>query len=131
MLTRDQVRDLCGAGVEIGAHTCGHPILASLNLPESDCEIRESKERLEELVPQDVRLFAYPNGRPGIDYHASHVAQVKRAGFLAACSTQSGVVSPTSDQWQLPRFTPWDTSPARFLGRLLLHRRQQRTERQR
>jgi len=124
MMTPDQLRELSDAGIEIGAHTCAHPILASLQPEDAAREIRTSKDDLETLLQRRVRYFAYPNGRPGLDYGSGHVEQVKDAGFEAACSTHSGVISPSTDQWQLPRFTPWDRTPERFLARLLVHRRQ-------
>jgi len=41
------------------------------------------------------------------------------AGFTAAVSTVPGVSTHHSDQWQLARFTPWDTTPLRFAAKLV------------
>ncbi|MET0320091.1 MAG: polysaccharide deacetylase family protein, partial [Duganella sp.] len=61
-------------------------------------------------------LFAYPNGRPGTDYRACHVALVRQAGFEGAVTTSPG--AGLADVWQLPRFTPWDARQWRFHLRL-------------
>ena len=114
MMTSEQVRRLHRAGMEIGAHTVNHPILAVLNRDEARREIAESKEHLEGLLGDRVRLFAYPNGVPMSDYVADQVQLVRQCGFSAAVSTAWGVASAGSDFFQLPRFTPWDRSAWRY-----------------
>jgi len=120
MMTRDQVQRLASAGMEIGAHTMTHPILRTLSDEEARREIHESRAVLESMVGGSVRAFAYPNGRPRDDYSERDKAIVKSLGFDYALSTQWGAASARSDPYQLPRFTPWDQEPARWLGRLLL-----------
>lgn len=119
MMATGQVRKLRDAGMEIGAHTVTHPILARLPAREARREIEESREFLEGLLNERVSLFAYPNGKPGQDYRPEHVEMVRRMGFVAAVSTAWGVSTPSSDRWQLARFTPWDRTPLRFVLRLL------------
>ena len=118
MLTPAQVRELAVAGMTIGGHTRTHPILVRTPDAQARDEIGGGREELEGIVCQPVRLFAYPNGRPGRDYEARHVALVKECGFDAAVSTAPGVSTRASDLYQLPRFTPWDRTPARFALRL-------------
>ena len=67
-----------------------------------------------------LRAFAYPNGRPGDDYTERDRDIVRELGFECALSTWWGAASAKSDFFQLPRFTPWDQDPARWLARLLL-----------
>lgn len=119
MMTAEQVRHLRASGMDIGAHTVTHPILARLEPERAEGEIRESKRRLEAITGSPVSLFAYPNGRPGRDYCREHVGMVEKAGFEAAVSTAPGVAHAASDRFQLPRFTPWDRSPGRFVLRLM------------
>jgi hypothetical protein len=66
------------------------------------------------MIGKSVTLFAYPNGRPGIDYGPDHVRMVREAGFTAAFSTAWGAADSASDRWQLPRFTPWTRQPRKF-----------------
>jgi peptidoglycan/xylan/chitin deacetylase (PgdA/CDA1 family) len=121
MMTADQVRGLQDAGMAIGGHTVSHPILARTGDAEAEREIGEGREALEGILGERVPLFAYPNGRPGVDYRSEHVAMVRRAGFQGAVSTAWGVNrSGRADPFQIRRFTPWDQTPGRFAGRLLL-----------
>ncbi|MGE5101168.1 MAG: polysaccharide deacetylase family protein, partial [Deltaproteobacteria bacterium] len=119
MMTTSGVRMLRASGMEIGAHTVSHPILSRLALEDARREIAESKETLENLIQEPVELFAYPNGRPGVDYLAAHTRLPHEAGFVAAVSTGWGTAHRTSDTMQLPRFTPWDRTRGRFALRLL------------
>jgi peptidoglycan/xylan/chitin deacetylase (PgdA/CDA1 family) len=123
MMTSAQVRALHAAGMEIGAHTVSHPILRALAPEAAAVELQESRARLESLTGAKVRYFAYPNGRPGSDYDEQHVSLARECGFEAAFSTRRGACSRASDRWQLPRFTPWDRSPARWISRLVLELR--------
>ncbi len=119
MMTSRQVLQLRQAGMQIGAHTCSHPILASLPDGAAVDEIKGSKAALEALLQESVALFAYPNGKPGKDYLAKDVLMVRDAGFLAAVSTAPGVSSAATDPFQLPRFSPWDASRLRYGIRML------------
>ena len=110
--------------MEIGGHTVTHPILARLPSSAARTEIVQGREQLESLLGAPVTLFAYPNGKPGQDYLPEHVAMVRELGFSAAVATAWGAASATTDAWQLPRFTPWDKTPARFMVRLLWNYRQ-------
>lgn len=128
MMTTEQVRGLHANGMEIGAHTVTHPILASLDPKRAGSEIRDGKHRLEEITGSPVRLFAYPNGKPGRDYRREHVGMVRELGFEAAVSTAWGVAHAASDPYQLPRFTPWDRTPGKFALRLLQNTFRARSE---
>ena len=123
MMTSTQVEELCSLGFEVGGHTVSHPILRVLGAGDAVQEIGEGKAQLERITGRRVDLFAYPNGRPGADYGPEHAAMVRELGFTLAVSTRRGVCSPRADRWQLPRFTPWDRTPGRFLSRMLLEYR--------
>jgi peptidoglycan/xylan/chitin deacetylase (PgdA/CDA1 family) len=119
MMTSAQVRQLHRAGIEIGGHTVNHPIIARLPSAAARQEIADGKHALEALIDAPVTVFAYPNGKPGQDYHAEHVAMVRQLGFEAAVSTSWGAARPGGDQFQLPRFTPWDRDRLRFTLRMM------------
>jgi peptidoglycan/xylan/chitin deacetylase (PgdA/CDA1 family) len=121
MMTDAGVRRLRDAGMGIGGHTVNHPILASTDPAEARREIAQGREYLEGLLGERLTLFAYPNGRPHQDYRAEHVEMVKAMGFRAAVSTAWGAARSGTDRFQLPRFTPWDRSPARFAARLVIN----------
>lgn len=123
MMTSAQVRQLHQAGMEIGGHTVNHPILAKMDAAGARREISQGKEALEGIIGVPVRLFAYPNGKPGQDYLAEHAAMVKECGFEAAVSTSWGSARPGGDLFQLPRFTPWDHDRLRFMLRMVQNAR--------
>ncbi|MEO8249625.1 MAG: polysaccharide deacetylase family protein [Burkholderiales bacterium] len=114
MLTSSQLLDLHRAGMQIGAHTVSHPILARLEQAAQAAEINASKRFLETLLQERIGLFAYPNGKPGTDYNTKSIELARAAGFDAAVSTAWGAADKATDPFQLPRFTPWDRSALRF-----------------
>jgi peptidoglycan/xylan/chitin deacetylase (PgdA/CDA1 family) len=120
MMSSAQVRQLAEAGMAIGAHTVSHPILCKLSQDEARAEIERGRADLERIVGHPIRAFAYPNGRPGDDYTLRDRGIVEDLGFDFAVSTRWGAATAGSDRYQLPRFTPWDREPSRWLARLLL-----------
>ena len=123
MMTSYEVKAMRHAGMQIGAHTVSHPILARLTDEQARQEIEGSKHFLEQLLGERVGLFAYPNGKPGEDYTAQSVALVRSLDFDAAVSTQWGTSGMGDDLFQIRRFTPWDQTQLRFGARLLANLR--------
>ncbi|MFG6466423.1 polysaccharide deacetylase family protein [Roseateles sp. BYS87W] len=125
MMSSDDVRRLHAAGMQVGAHTVTHPILATLDARGAADEIERSRDVLQSLLGAPVRLFAYPNGKPGTDFLPDvHPALVRELGFAAAVTTRWAAARRGDDVFQIPRFTPWDRSPAKFalrLARNLMH----------
>ncbi|GHU08821.1 polysaccharide deacetylase [Betaproteobacteria bacterium] len=119
MLNATQVRAIYAAGMVIGAHTVNHPCLRACADDEAELEISEGRARLEAIIDDQVKLFAYPYGKPGKDYDARHVAMVEKLGFEAAFSTSWGSNLASADSYQLLRFTPWDRKRWRFGLRML------------
>lgn len=119
MMRSDQVVTLHRHGMEIGAHTITHPILAAIPDDQARHEIEQGKKVLEELIGDPIKIFAYPNGKPGTDYLPKHRDMVSEMGFAAAVSTHWGVSTSGTDIYQLRRFTPWDKTPGKFMLRLL------------
>lgn len=117
MMTSQQVRELRDAGMQIGAHTRSHPILAKLEADAAYAEIAQSQRFLESVLGERVGLFAYPNGKPGTDYIPESVRIVRELGFDAAVSTTKGAANSETDLFQIPRFTPWDRSRLKFGAR--------------
>jgi peptidoglycan/xylan/chitin deacetylase (PgdA/CDA1 family) len=119
MLTRDMICAMAQQGIEIGAHTISHPILTSLSDDNAREEIAGGKQQLESIIGRSVRLFAYPNGKVGMDFDGRHVAMAKEAGFDAAFTTAMGAANKGHDRFQIPRSRPWDDTPFFFGLRLL------------
>ena len=118
MMTRAQVRTLHQSGIEIGAHTVDHPILASVADEVAESQIRASREQLEAMIGAPVKSFAYPNGKPHRDYLARHVGMARAAGFDLALATAWGAATAESDPFQIPRVAAWDSDALRYGLRL-------------
>ena len=119
MMSSDNVAELHTAGMNIGAHTVHHPILSKISQDEARVEIVESKKHLESLLGASVSSFAFPNGKPGIDYLPEHVEIVRDAGFKLAVSTYHGRNDFSCDRFQIARISVWDNSKSAFLFRML------------
>jgi peptidoglycan/xylan/chitin deacetylase (PgdA/CDA1 family) len=119
MLTNEQLIQLHQAEMEIGGHTVTHPILSKLDHQNVEFELQANKTYLEQLLMTTIRFFAYPNGKLGVDFNPEHAKQVRDLGYQAAVSTDWGVANNRSDVFRLPRFTPWDTQPVKFMLRMI------------
>lgn len=119
MMRPEHVRALHGAGMRVGGHTRTHPILCATDDAEAEAEIAGGLDDLASLVGERPVLFAYPNGKRGVDYDERHVAMVDRAGCRFAFSTRAGAADLTTATLELPRFTPWDRTRPRFALRAL------------
>jgi peptidoglycan/xylan/chitin deacetylase (PgdA/CDA1 family) len=120
MMSADDVREVRAAGMELGGHTSTHPILNLLSDDEAYSEIRRGKSELEEVLSEPVNVFAYPNGNPRLDLSSRHIEMLRDVGFVAAATTERRVASMKTDPFLMPRFTPWDRTPAKFAARCAL-----------
>ena len=119
MMDTGQVRLLHESGMTIGAHTVDHPILSLCDAEHAKRQISDSREYLEKLTGEKINLFAYPNGKPNVDYLPEQARLVEDLGFRAAVSTAPGTSRAGDDLFQLRRFTPWERSRHRFAARLV------------
>jgi peptidoglycan/xylan/chitin deacetylase (PgdA/CDA1 family) len=118
MMTPEMLRSLVKQGHDVGAHTVTHPILTKVDDRRATDEIRKSRDWLTHATGQSPTSFAYPNGRPGVDFDARHCDMVQGAGFTCAVSTAWGCAVRSSNRMALPRFTPWERTRDGFVMRL-------------
>jgi peptidoglycan/xylan/chitin deacetylase (PgdA/CDA1 family) len=120
-LTAAEVKQLAaGELVDIGAHTVTHPCLAARTLTEQREEINRGRAEITALTGRVPTAFAYPYGRPALDYTPDTVALVREAGFDCACSNFSGPTSKGSAAYELPRIQVQDWNGTEFACRLCL-----------
>lgn len=119
MMDDRQVRAMSDAGVDIGGHTVNHPILARVDADVAQREIDTNRDQITALTGKPPLCFAYPNGKPNLDYTSAHARMVSKAGYQAAVSTAVGVASDDADPFQLPRFMPRERSAAQFVARMV------------
>lgn len=119
MMSDEQVRELSRSGMGIGGHTTHHVILSKLTADAARDEIDTNRNTLSSIIDKPLTSFAYPNGKPGIDYNASHVELVREAGYRNAVSTLSAVGTRQASIHELPRFVLNETTPIGVIFRML------------
>ena len=97
-LHADRVKEMIGAGWEVDSHTITHPDLTAIGGAALRTELERSRARLRREFGVPANFFCYPAGR----YDATVVAAVRRAGYLAATTTDSGYARPR-DTYKLAR----------------------------
>jgi peptidoglycan/xylan/chitin deacetylase (PgdA/CDA1 family) len=90
-------------GIEIGAHSLTHPVLATLSSMQQTHEISRSKEVIEVLTGKPVRSFAYPYGKKH-HFNADTVSAVQSAGLSCGCANYGRLVTQKTSRWALPRY---------------------------
>jgi peptidoglycan/xylan/chitin deacetylase (PgdA/CDA1 family) len=84
------VRGLRSAGMEIGAHSVTHPVLANLSRAQQRDEIRFSLTRLAEELTERIDTFAYPVGAR-TSFDATTFDVLRELGVRRAFSFSGGV----------------------------------------
>jgi peptidoglycan/xylan/chitin deacetylase (PgdA/CDA1 family) len=96
-------------GIEIGGHTVNHPILSRATADDQRREIVENLKSIHEWSGKPVRAFAYPNGRPGLDYNADTMAILRDAGIDVAFTTREEFARLDGPPLEGSRFVMLDT----------------------
>ena len=99
-----QVRELRASGMDIGSHTYSHPNLARLSRAEVEEELRISKDVIGDRLGAPVDLFAYPFGKPRVDFTATTVDAVRASGYRAAAAVTFRGVLESDSVFRIPRF---------------------------
>jgi peptidoglycan/xylan/chitin deacetylase (PgdA/CDA1 family) len=104
-LTVDDVRRLAAHPlVTIAAHSVSHPILANAPAAVQREEIDGSCAALKSWIGRRPDAFAYPNGRPGVDYTAETVRLAAESGIVHAFTVGERFADPCGPQLEAPRF---------------------------
>jgi peptidoglycan/xylan/chitin deacetylase (PgdA/CDA1 family) len=94
-----EVAAAAGEGVEMGAHGHEHHQLDLLPASRVRTELQVSKDRLEQIVGEEVASFAYPHG-----YHRAVTRRlVREAGFTSGAAVRNRVSHLEDDPWALAR----------------------------
>lgn len=89
-LSPGRIRRMIAAGWEIDSHTLTHPDLTTVDPTRLRREVAASRAFIRREFHVPVDFFCYPSGR----YDAAVVAEVQRAGYLGATTTQYGLAGP-------------------------------------
>jgi len=94
-----RIKELDRCGHEIGAHSKTHPHLNTLPPEECYCELKDSRETLEEALGHRVEHLAYPYG--DFDDITKNIAH--ETGYLTASTTELSIADLNDDLLSLPR----------------------------
>lgn len=123
-MNRVQLKELDASGlVNIGAHSMQHPVLQNERDESSFTEINRSVTELGKLLGRPVRYFAYPNGRPGIDFAGREMNYLAQSGISMAFSTELDTISAIKNLLAVPRmgFARMGLSPSNPLIKFRLN----------
>lgn len=99
LMTRDQIVELIGRGVEFGSHTATHAKLGELDEAKQRDEIIRSKAQVEDLLGKPCRTFCYPYG----SFNDATPRLVKEAGYELGISTLKGLNTKETDPYLIRR----------------------------
>src|SRR3972149_1380657 len=104
MLNWQQIKEMSNNGIEFGAHTVNHPVLARIDSDEIVKEILQSKEVIEKNIHKAIFGFAYPYG---LKAHFNERVKeiIKNSGFCYICSAETGMISANSNVYELNRIS--------------------------
>jgi peptidoglycan/xylan/chitin deacetylase (PgdA/CDA1 family) len=95
-------------GIEIGGHTVRHPILSRASTIQQREEIENNFASIRQWTGLPVRAFAYPNGRPGVDYTAATTAILRDEGVDIAFTTKPSFAAKDEAPLERSRFIMLD-----------------------
>lgn len=104
-MNKTQIKEIASCGVEIGSHSVTHTDLTTLDATRQKIEILDSKKMIEDVIAKTVNHFCYPFGKFGAEIED----QVRKAGYLSACSTRFGRCNGLDDLLKLKRISLGNT----------------------
>ncbi|NBB78320.1 MAG: polysaccharide deacetylase family protein [Verrucomicrobia bacterium] len=87
MMTWDQAREMHAAGIEFGAHTYSHPLLAEMTTKEALWEIKKSRDDLNRELGVSRPSFCFPAG----SLNRKLLARVPHLGFYCTFVPGQGI----------------------------------------
>lgn len=98
-LTRDYIKKMVGAGMEIGSHGLRHKYLTLMDYGEIERELHQSKSILESITKQPVDYFSFPGGR----YNRKVLQLLPLCGYKGVCSCLQGLNGLKTNSYLLKR----------------------------
>jgi len=119
LLTWEEVREMEASGlVGFGTHTATHRILSELKEAELEGEVAGAGRTFARELGYPPAAFCFPNGRPGLDFHADHQAYLASLGYVCAFTTEYALFdAKEGDPMAIGRIAAgndWTSEPAHF-----------------
>ena len=93
----------------LGAHSVHHPNLSQLTAEEQFNEIRDSKRKIEEIIEDEVKMFAFPNG----DYDSKTLKAIEKSGFDISFAVSTKNIGDS--KYEIPRVGIFSSSIIKLL----------------
>lgn len=103
-LSRAEIQEMSAAGQIFGSHTDTHPRLNLLSRPEQQAELARSKNLLEKITGQIVKIISYPHG----SYNQDTLELLEELGYCMGLGTEVGINEKPFEQWALKRINAND-----------------------
>jgi peptidoglycan/xylan/chitin deacetylase (PgdA/CDA1 family) len=100
----DQARSLDPQLVDVGSHTCTHPVLSRCSDDEIDWEVRGAREIIAQKLGRAPDAFCYPNGQPE-DYDARCLRAVEHSGYRCATVAHGTTVHAGANPYAIERLS--------------------------
>lgn len=97
-LTAAELRLLVKEGMEVGGHGVDHEHMPSLSREETLRVVRECKNRLENAVGREIRMFCYPGGH----YTRTTVRCLADTGYQGARTTRMLATRAAFSRFEMP-----------------------------
>jgi len=109
-LNTEMIKEMKKEGMDFGSHTHFHPILSKIPLFQAKGDIHKSKIILENILEEEINLFAYPFGQLNT-FNNNIISILKEEGFQLSCSTIWGSNNKHTNPFMLRRIRidPMDT----------------------
>jgi peptidoglycan/xylan/chitin deacetylase (PgdA/CDA1 family) len=88
-LDEDDIRELHKIGMVVGSHSHEHIRLNTMSLADAQCQMTQSKQRLEEIIKQPIHEIAFPGG----GYNKNIVRLATSIGYRYQLTTNWGINS--------------------------------------
>jgi peptidoglycan/xylan/chitin deacetylase (PgdA/CDA1 family) len=104
-LTWENLNEMISSGMDVGAHSHNHEILANLSQEEIIFELTHSKMLIEKNLPYKVNSFSYPVGSQGT-YNNTVTQALVDCGYDIAFNFQPGInINIKENRYDLRRFS--------------------------
>lgn len=111
-LSKDMIREMSAAGMEIGSHGHTHQQMTGCTAEELTQELFGSKQELEEIIGKPVLSICYPEGR----HNDAVIEAAKAAGYACGVVTLYGIANESQGVYTLNRIRVCRGDTAEQLG---------------
>lgn len=98
LLSWIDIKEMRRSGIQFGAHTHNHPSLTKIPIKDAENEILLSKKIIEDMLQEEINLFAYPYG----DIN-TNIVNIVNQHFTGACSSKLAIANSKSNTFILER----------------------------